>query len=81
VLSPSTESYDRGTKFAQYRRLETLREYVLISSDGINVEIFRLNERNKWELTPYTAGETVQFTSIDFECPVELLYEDVELSL
>ncbi len=80
VLSPSTESYDRGAKFAQYRQIESLREYVLISSDRINVEIFRLNERNKWELTPYAAGETVQLTSIDFECPIELLYEDVELS-
>lgn len=80
VLSPSTESYDRGNKFAQYRRLESLREYVLISSDSINVEIFRLNDRNKWELTPYAAGETVQLTTLDFECPIELLYEDVELS-
>jgi Uma2 family endonuclease len=81
ILSPSTESYDRGGKFAQYRRLESLREYVLISSDSINVEIFRLNERHKWELTPYVAGETIQLTSIDFECPIELLYEDVELPL
>jgi Uma2 family endonuclease len=80
VLSPSTESYDRGAKFAHYRRLESLREYVLISSDRVNVEIFRLNERHKWELTPYAAGETVQFTSIEFECPIELLYEDVDLS-
>jgi Uma2 family endonuclease len=80
VLSPSTESYDRGAKFAQYRRLESLREYVLISSESVNVEIFRLNDRNKWELTPYAAGEIVQFPSLDFECPIELLYEDVELS-
>lgn len=79
VLSPSTESYDRGAKFAHYRRIESLREYVLVSSDRINVEIFRLNERNKWELTPYAAGETVQLVSLDFECPIELLYEDVKL--
>lgn len=79
ILSPNTESYDRGAKFAQYRRLESLREYVLISSEKISVEIFRLNERHKWELTPYAAGETVQLTSIDFECPIELLYEDLEL--
>ncbi len=79
VLSPSTESYDRGAKFAQYRRLESLREYLLISSEKISVDIFRLNERHKWELTPYAAGEIVQFTSIDFECPIELLYEDVEI--
>lgn len=79
VLSPATEAYDRGAKFAQYRRLESLREYVLISSEKISVEIFRLNDRHKWELTPYAAGEIVQLTSIDFEGKIELLYEDVEL--
>lgn len=80
VLSPSTESYDRGNKFAHYRRLESLREYALISSDRINVEIFRLNDRGKWELTPYSPGETVQLTSLEFECAIEVLYEDVELT-
>lgn len=79
ILSPSTESYDRVAKFAQYRRLESLREYVLISSEKVSVDIFRLNDSQQWELTPYAAGEIVQFTSVDFECPIELLYEDVEL--
>lgn len=79
ILSPSTEAYDRVAKFAQYRRLESMREYVLISSEKISVDIFRLNNSQKWELTPYAAGEIVQFTSIDFECPIELLYEDVDL--
>lgn len=79
VLSPGTEAYDRGEKFAQYRRLESLQEYGLINSEKPSVEIFRLNERHKWELTPYTAGEIIQFSSIEFECPIELLYEDVEL--
>jgi len=79
VLSPGTEAYDRGEKFAQYRCLESLQEYVLINSEKLSVEIFRLNERHKWELTPYTADEIIQFSSIEFECPIELLYEDVEL--
>lgn len=79
VLSPGTEAYDRGEKFAQYRRLESLQEYVLINSEKLSVEIFRLNDRHKWELTPYTASEIIQFSSIEFECPIELLYEDVEL--
>jgi Uma2 family endonuclease len=78
VLSPSTEAYNRGGKFAQYRRLESLREYALISSDSISVDIFRLNDRGKWELTPYCEGETLQLASIDFECPIELLYEDIK---
>ncbi|MBW4443987.1 MAG: Uma2 family endonuclease [Plectolyngbya sp. WJT66-NPBG17] len=54
VLSPTTEAYDRGNKFAQYRKLESLKEYVLISSDAVNVDVFRLNENKKWELTSYS---------------------------
>ena len=79
VLSPTTEAYDRGNKFAQYRRLESLKEYVLISSDSINVEIFRLNENKKWELTPYTEGDEIHLTSVDLKFPIELLYEDINL--
>lgn len=79
VLSQTTEAYDRGAKFRQYRRLSSLQEYVLISSDQMGVDIFRLNERGKWELTAYTAGDALQFASVNFECSMELLYEDVEL--
>ena len=47
VLSPSTERYDRGAKFEQYRKLESLREYVLISQDAMAVDLFRL-ENGRW---------------------------------
>jgi Uma2 family endonuclease len=80
VLSPATESYDRGAKFAQYRRLQSLREYGLISSDRINVELFRLNDRQKWELDPYGPEDTVKLISLEFACPIDLLYDTVELS-
>src|SRR5207302_11009756 len=38
VLSPTTEAYDRGDKFAHYRRMESLREYVLIAQDRVRLE-------------------------------------------
>ncbi|MCL1473002.1 Uma2 family endonuclease [Argonema antarcticum] len=87
VLSPSTESFDsptetlleRGKKFQQYRRISTLREYVLISAEQINVEVFRLNDRGIWELYTYMEGEEVYLSSVDFRCALELLYEDVVL--
>jgi Uma2 family endonuclease len=40
VLSPSTEADDRGEKFARYRRLDSLREYVLVAQDRARVERF-----------------------------------------
>ena len=43
VLSPSTEAYDRGGKFALYRRLESLQEYVLVGSETKLVDVFRRN--------------------------------------
>lgn len=78
VLSPSTEAYNRGGKFARYRQLSSLNEYVLVGSESINVETFRLNDRGKWELTPYGEGDWVQFASIDFECAIASIYEDVD---
>lgn len=79
VLSQTTEAYDRGIKFSQYRRLESLQEYVLIASEQVSADIFRLNERGKWELTPCITGDTIQLTSVNFEFPIDLLYEEVEL--
>lgn len=85
VLSPGTEAFDRGKKFRNYRQIETLKEYVLIESERINVESYRVNERGKWELTAYAADTTIadstdleiNFSSVNFSCPISLLYEDV----
>ena len=85
VLSPGTEAYDRGGKFAHYRRIKTLKEYVLVDAEKMSVECYRINERGKWELTPYIIDETnsevtdieVELDSINFRCQLSLLYEDV----
>ena len=50
VLSDSTEAYDRGVKAAHYRRIPTLREYVLLSQREPFIEVYRRNERDHWEL-------------------------------
>ena len=50
VLSPSTESYDRGGKFASYRKIESLREYVLVSQDAPRIERFQRTAEG-WVLT------------------------------
>lgn len=84
ILSPSTEAYDRGEKFKQYRKLASLKEYVLVNAESMGIECYRLNQQGKWELTPYFPEESTQsfqieFPSIGFECPFFLVYEDVEL--
>ncbi|ERT06218.1 restriction endonuclease family protein [Lyngbya aestuarii BL J] len=77
VLSPSTEAFNRGNKFADYRQIETLEEYILISQDQINVECFRRNEQGFWVLYPYNAEDELELSSIGFKCAIRELYEDV----
>ena len=50
VLSPSTEAYDRGEKFAHYRKIISLREYLLVSQDKPLIERF-VREGDRWVLT------------------------------
>ncbi len=78
VLSPSTRDYDRGDKFAVYRQLASLQEYVLIDPNGYLVEIFRLNAAKRWELFTYEGADTVvEFSSIRYYCVLHNLYEDI----
>jgi Uma2 family endonuclease len=77
VLSPTTAAFDRGDKFADYRTLETLEEYVLINQDRIQVECFRRNSERLWVLHPYTRGSEIHLATVDFRCEIEALYEDV----
>lgn len=77
VLSPSTEAYDRGGKFAQYRKLETLQEYVLIQSEFVGVDCFRRNQQGLWVLYPYESGETLTLESLGLSLPLDALYRQV----
>lgn len=76
VLSPTTAAYDRGQKFATYRRLPSLQEYVLIDPERISVEIFRRDATDHWVLYPYGLGEEVEFASVGLNLPIEAVYED-----
>jgi Uma2 family endonuclease len=77
VLSESTEAFDRGDKFADYRQLEMLEEYVLVSQTRMQVDCFRRNPDNLWVLYPYNKEDEVYFASLDFRYHIDVLYEDV----
>lgn len=53
ILSPATKNYDRGEKFKRYRDIPSLIEYILVDSESVSIEVFRLNARNHWELEEY----------------------------
>ena len=76
VLSESTEAYDRGGKFAAYRTLETLSEYLLIDSRRRSVEVFR-RQPDGWLLAPVAPDGQLELISLGLSCAVDALYEDV----
>lgn len=54
VLSPSTERFDRGKKFARYQRIDSFTDYVLIAQDEPRVEHFARQKNGTWVLTVAT---------------------------
>ena len=81
VLSPATSAYDRGAKFAAYRKLPTLREYALIDPERLSLELFRREgDSKRWVLHPIEAGGHVEWASVGLQVPLEALYEDVPIT-
>ena len=78
VLSPSTEAYNRGKKFKLYQRLTSLIDYVLVNADEIEIEVFRKNDRGKWEVTNYIAGDAIELESINLTFPIEQIYKSIK---
>ncbi len=74
VLSEGTEAYDRGAKASHYRRLPSLREYVLVSQLEPRIEVQRLNAQGIWELHFFGAGQQVELTSLDARFPLDAVY-------
>ena len=80
VLSKSTETYDRSVKLAQYRKIKSLRYYLLVSQTAPVVEIYgRANEN---ELLTYDVAEgmdaIIQLPLLDFALPMSKVYEYIE---
>ena len=79
VLSASTAAYDRGDKFASYRQLPSLAEYLLIDVDSRRCDLFRKREGDGlWVLHPSGADEAVQLASVDLAVTPEALWADLE---
>jgi Uma2 family endonuclease len=80
ILSPSTEVYDRTDKFAHYRKLSSLREYVLVSQHSQEVQVYSL-QNGIWVCSFYDQEQTnITFKSLGISFPITAVYENVELS-
>lgn len=79
VLSPSTESRDRGWKFDQYRQIPSLQEYVLLTQDQPRVERFERSHDESWRWSVTTGIDAqVLFAAIHCQIPLSEIYADVQ---
>ena len=78
VLSPSTEAYDRGKKFALYRKLPSLREYVLIDLDARQTEVFRPQSDGSWNFVESSGDGVRALASIGCELPLGWVFKGME---
>jgi Uma2 family endonuclease len=79
VLSPSTESYDRGDKFARYREIPSLRDYVLVAQHEPRVEVFSRSEDGAWSFVPVAVMQApAVLRSLALELPLADIYAGVE---
>lgn len=75
VLSRSTADSDRGDKFADYRRLRSLREYVLVSQRERRIDVYRRDCR-RWTLDEHDGEARMHLDALDVELAVRDVYED-----
>lgn len=79
VLSDSTEAYDRGGKFALYRQLPSLREYLLISQHRVQAELYTRGADNRWTLSDFGAlTDRIPLASVDCTLALAEVYDKVE---
>lgn len=80
ILSPSTRNYDRGGKFKLYREIPSLKEYILVDTESVNIEVFRINPSAHWELEEYkTIGESLNIPILKLSVPLNDIYEGTKL--
>lgn len=77
VLSPSTESFDRGAKWIGYQSIPSLTDYLLLLQSEPRVEHFARQADGGWLLHAYGPGKTLRVDTLDVELAVDDIYEGV----
>jgi Uma2 family endonuclease len=82
VLSPSTERYDRGDKFAQYREITSLREYVLVSQHEPRVEVFHRSQDGGWAFFPSAGLDAeMEVPSLRLRVPLTEVFDGIDFAI
>jgi Uma2 family endonuclease len=78
VLSSSTQSYDRSQKFALYRRVPTLQEYILVDPDTHRVEAFRREPDGRWMFDDMSQAEALSAPSVGCRVALEKVFAGID---
>lgn len=78
VLSPSTAAYDRGDKFARYRQIATLQEYMLVDPDSRRADVYRKGGDGFWVLHPFEAEQTVELACVNLRIGAAELFAEID---
>ena len=76
VSSPSTEEYDRGEKFEHYKRIPSLRMYLLVAQNGRAIEVRTRGTDGAWRSAIRSSGEVAELESIGCSLSIDAVYDD-----
>ncbi len=77
VLSPSTQAYDRSKKFALYRQLASLKEYILIDPETLRIEGFRREPDDRWVLVDMSQDAVMDCASVGCAVPLVQVFDGI----
>ncbi|MFY7800403.1 MAG: Uma2 family endonuclease [Dolichospermum sp.] len=82
VLSKSTKGYDRDEKFAAYRTIPTLQEYILIDQYTMHIEQYFKTDNNQWIFSEFTDGNiNLNLASISCQMTLSDIYDKVDFNI
>lgn len=79
VLSEGTERYDRGEKFSYYQSLPSLREYILVSAERVEIDHYVRQDDGSWSFRRLHAADALVLPSVEVRIPLAEIYDGIEL--
>lgn len=81
ILSPSTEAYDRTTKFMSYKHIPSFKKYVMVNQEKRGIETWYREEEHLWRETVYSENSTsLELTSVGIHIDIEKIYKNIEFT-
>lgn len=77
VLTPSTGASDRREKLVNYQTIASLQEYVLVSQNKIQLEVYRQDLQGDWTMEVLGSEDTLVLNSINLSLTMADIYEDI----